>query len=192
MLRRRQKDECSENNDRTDSREWLRNYIKSAWWKSVDQLEDEEYFNPFHKVKSNYECWQDVPPAPVEGIVFARHTANQFPAEYLLIKFGENKKIHRIDSFLRETGEHRRFQFALRRIAGNALIADAKIYQDHIRLKLGFYLPERENRLLESFAWPHSSVSDKLEWDMVSLIWPYIKKHLEKLGISVREETMDG
>lgn len=192
MLRIRKVESHSEGSDRADSCKWLRNYIKSAWWKSVDHIEGVEYFNPFLKVKSNYRCWQDVPPAPVEDIVFARYTVNVLPTEYLLIMLGENKKLHRIDSFLRKTGEYRRFQFALRRIAGNDLNAAAKIYHDHIHLKLNFYLPEWENRLLESFSWPCNSVSDKLEWDMVPSIWPYIKIHLEKLGIAIREETADG
>lgn len=192
MLRRRKVEYHFEGSDRADSCEWLRDYIRSAWWKSVDHIKDVEYFNPFLREKSNYRCWQDVPPASVEGIVFARHTVNVFSTEYLLTKLGDDKKLHRIDSFLQETGEYRRFQFALRRIVGNDLIADAKICQDHIHLKLNFYLPEWENRLLESFAWPCSSISDKLEWDMVLSIWPYVKIYLEKLGIAVSEEIEDG
>jgi len=192
MIRKRQTEYRFEENDRVDSCKWLKNYIKSAWWKPAGILEDVEYFNPFRKVRNNYGCWQDVPPTPVEGIVFARHTTNLLPPEYLLIKPGENAKLHRVDSFLRETGEYRRVQFALRRAVGNDLAADAKIYGDHIHLKLSFYLPEQENRLLESFAWPCCSVSDKLEWDVLPPIWPYIQIHLEKLGIAIREETTDG
>jgi len=191
MIRKRQTECRFEENDGVDSCQWLKNYIQSAWWKPAGLLENVEYFNPLCKVRSNYRCWQDVPPAPVEGIVFARYTASQFP-EYLLLKPGENTKLHHIDSFLQKTGEYRRFQFALRRAVGNDLAADAKIYGDHIHLKLSFHLPEQENRLLESFAWPCSSISDKLEWDIVPSIWPYIQIHFEKLGISVREETTDG
>lgn len=192
MIRGRQTEYYFDESDRTDSCEWLKNYIKSAWWKPANLPEDIEYFNPFRKVRSNYGCWQDVPPAPVEDIIFARHTTRLTPTEYLLIKPGENAQLHRIDPFFRETGEYRRFQFALRKVVGNDLAADVKIYQDHIHLKLSFYLPEWENRLLESFSWPCSSVSDKLEWDMPPLVWPYIKTHLEKLGIAVREEIPDG
>ena len=192
MIRRRQTEYCFEDSDRINSYEWLKDYIKSAWWKSADLPEDVEYFNPFRKVRSNYRCWQDTPPVPVEGIIFARRNANPLPAEYLLIKPGENTRLHYIDSFLHETGEYRRFQFALRKIVDNDLATDVRIYQDHIHLKLSFYLPEWENRLLESFAWPYNSVSDKLEWDMPLSIWAYIKVHLEKLGIIVREELADG
>ncbi len=192
MLRRRQEADGFEERDREDACEWLRNYIRSAWWESAGRLEDIEYFNPFCNSRSNHGCWQDAVPIPVEGIIFARHLASKLPAEYLFIKFGENERIHRIDRFLRETGEYRRVQFALREMVDNNLIADAKIYKGHIHLKLSFYLPEWENRLFESFAWPYSSISDKLEWDMVSLIWPYIKIHLEKLGIVIREEIVDG
>jgi len=192
MLRKRTTKCYFEENPRMDSCEWLRNYINSAWWKPVDCLEDVEYFNPFQKVKSNYKRWQRIPPALVEGVVFAKRTEKIGPAEYLLIKPGENAKLHRIDPFLRETGEYLRFQFALRRLVGNDLIADAKTYQDHIHLKLSFYLPEWENRLLESFAWPCNSISDKLAWDMIPSVWLYIKMHLEKLGIVVREEPANG
>ena len=192
MLRRRKSEYLFEGSVPVDSCEWLRDYIKSAWWKPVGHMENVEYFNPFLKAKSNYRCWQDALPTQAEGIVLARYTNNALPAEYLLVKTGENNKIHRIDSFLRETGEYRRFQFALRKIVGNELVADSRIYRDHIHLTLNYYLPERENRLLESFAWPCSSVSDKLEWDMVLSIWPHVKIHLEKLGIAVREETEDG
>lgn len=192
MIRRRRTEYCLEESDSIDSCEWLKNYIRSAWWKPANLPEDVEYFNPFRKVKSNHRGWQDVPPTPVEGIIFARHIANLSPAEYFLIKPGENAKLHRIDSFLRETGEYRRFQFALRKVVDNDLAADAKIYQDHIHLKLSFYLPEQENRLLESFAWPCNSVSDKLEWDMLPSIWSYIKINLDKLGIAVKEEAADG
>jgi len=192
MIRKRQTECRFEEDDRVDSYEWLKNYIKSAWWKPASILEDVEYFNPFRKARSNYGCWRDVPPTPVEGVIFAKRSAKVGPPEYLLIKPGENTKLHRIDSFLRETGEYRRFQFALRKAVGNNLAADTKIYGDHIHLKLSFHLPEQENRLLESFAWPCCSASDKLEWDMVPSIWPYIQIHLKKLGISVREETTDG
>ena len=192
MIRRRQTECCFEDRDRINSYEWLKDYIKSAWWKSADLPENVEYFNPFRKVRSNYGCWQDTPPAPVEGIIFARRNASPLPAEYLLVMPGENTRLHYIDSFLHETGEYRRFQFALRKIVDNDLATDVRIYQDHIHLKLSFYLPEWENRLLESFAWPYNSVSDKLEWDMPLPIWAYIKIHLEKLGIVVREELADG
>lgn len=192
MIRRRQTECCFEDSDRINSYEWLKDYIKSAWWKSADLPEDVEYFNPFRKVRSNYGCWQDTPPAPVEGIIFARRNASPLPAEYLLVMPGENTRLHYIDSFLHETGEYRRFQFALRKIVDNDLATDVRIYQDHVHLKLSFYLPEWENRLLESFAWPYNSVSDKLEWDMPLSIWAYIKIHLEKLGIVVREELVDG
>ena len=192
MIRRRQTEYRLEDSDRINSYEWLKDYIKSAWWKSAGLPEDVEYFNPFRKVRSNYRCWQDTPPAPVEGIIFARRNASPLPAEYLLIKLGENIRLHYIDSFLQETGEYRRFQFALRGIVGNNLVTDARIDKDYIHLKLNFHLPEWENRLLESFAWPYHSVSDKFEWDMPLSVWAYIKIHLEKLGIVVREELADG
>lgn len=192
MLRKREAECCFKGSDRIDSCEWLGNYIKSVQWKPVSHLEDVEYFNPFRKARSNYRCWQDVTPVPVEGIVFARQKVSLSFTEYLLIKPGENTKFHRIDSFFRETKEYRRFQFALRKLVGNDLTANAKIYNDHIHLKLSFDLPEWENRLLESFAWPYSSVSDKLEWDMILPIWFYVKIYLEKLGIAIREETMNG
>lgn len=192
MIRRRQTEYRFEDDERINSYEWLKDYIKSAWWQSASLPEDIEYFNPFRKVRSNYGCWQDTLPAPVEGIIFARRNASPLPAEHLLVKPGEYAKLHYIDSFLQETGEYRRFQFALRKVAGNALVAYARIYLDHVHLRLSFQLPEWENRLLESFAWPCDSVSDKLKWDMLSSIWPYIKIHLEKLGITVREERADG
>lgn len=121
---RRQMTGCHfEENARADSCEWLKNYVKSSWWMSVGSMEDAEYFNPFCKMKSNYRCWQNVPPVPVEGIVFARSTAKLRPPEYLLIKPGENTKVHRIDSFFQEMGEYRRFQFVLRGLIGNNLTA---------------------------------------------------------------------
>ena len=192
MIRGRQTEYRIEDDERINAHEWLKNYIKSAWWKSASLPEGVEYFNPFRKVRSNYGCWQDTPPAPVEGIIFARCNTSPLPVEYLLVKPGENARLHYIDSFLRETWEYRRLQFALRKVIGNGLAVDAKVYRDHIHLKLSFYLPEWENRLLESFAWPYNSVSDKLEWDMPLSIWAYIKIHLEKLWIVVREELADG
>lgn len=197
MLRKRITESPYEENSRVDSLEWMREYIKSSKgnWTTDKNFEDAEYFNPFCTEKSNnYRCGQRVLPTSVEGIILARRTERLISPEYLLIKPDKdmNMKFHCIDPFLRDTGEYRRFQFALREAVGNNLAVDAKIYRDYVNLRFGFYLPEWENRLLESFAWPCNSITDKLEWNMLPVVWPYIRINLEKLGITVREEIIDG
>lgn len=169
--------------------QWLDEYIKSAWWESYDVSKEEglEYFDA-RKVTSNmYKCWQSLMPQTVDKYIVVRRPVNVISHEYLLVNTRSNK-MHRIDPVLKDFGEHRRFMFGLRAAANNAVPGQISKYPDHVHLKMRTYLPAKETQLLESYAWPHSSINDKLEWDMSIPVWNYISPFLIALGMAIREE----
>ena len=168
---------------------WFGQYIKSAWWQQADLFDQGiEYFNPHKKSKNNHSCWQTTLPLPVENIVLIRRIINKNSYEYLLYKPNEHI-IHRIDPLLQELGEHRRFMIGMRTISENSVPLQVIQYSDHIALKLKIYLPSRESVLLESYAWPHNNITDRLEWDMPYSVWEYIKPYMTGLGLEITEET---
>lgn len=168
---------------------WFGQYIKSAWWQQSDLLDEGiQYFNPYKKSKNNHTCWQTVLPQMTVNIVLARRIVNKNSYEYLLYKPIEHK-IHRIDPVLQGFGEHRRFMIGLRAVSGNPVPIQVICYSDHITLKLRIHLPTRENVLLESYAWPHSSITDRLEWDMLLPVWEYIMPYMAGLRLDIMEET---
>lgn len=101
----------------------------------------------------------------------------------------EEKKIHRIDSFLQKQGLHRKLMITLRYKAGNAIPGKASIFSDHVHLQLWVHLPMRETTSLESYAWPFNNILDCLEWTMPLQLWTYIAPQLSKLGLNVTEEN---
>ena len=124
----------------------------------------------------------------MEGIWFARRNICQNGYEYYLLRQDESLYKHRMDPFLQKVNEHRRFMMAMRRIAGNDVPIEVYHYTDHVLVKLRIHLPQKENSLLETYAWPHNSIMDKLEWDMGELVWEFVKPHLYGLGIKLIEE----
>ena len=171
-----------------DTKLWFEEYIKNAWWRR-DAFQDDsiQYFDAYKKVRNNYSCWQSTYPQLVDGIVLARRSVNKNAYEYLLIRQDEDIFVHRIDPFLKEMGEHRRFMIALRCLACNNVLVDVKTYLDHVHIKLHTYLPQTEKNLLESYAWPSNSICDELEWDMPERVWEYISKYLSRLGLTLME-----
>lgn len=175
-----------------DTNVWLEEYIQNAWWRR-DTFQDDsiQYFDAYKKAWNNYSCWQSAFPRLVDGIVLARRSVNKSTYEYLLIRQDENTLVHRIDSFLKEMGEHRRFMIALRCLAHNNLPVDVTTYSDHVHIKLYSHLPQTEKNLLESYAWPCNNICDELEWDMPEYVWEYVGKHLSRLGLTL-VEAADG
>lgn len=172
-----------------DTISWFTEYIESAWWKkSIDFDESTQFFNALCGSKNNYSCWQTVMPTSVKGIILARRTVNNAGFEYFLTKEKNGQYyIHRIDSFLQELGEHRRFMFALRSLSENKVPCQITTYSDHVALKIWVRLPQKELTLLESFAWPHNSIADMLEWDMEVCVWSIIQPVFEALGFKIKE-----
>ncbi|MDL2257544.1 hypothetical protein LJC42_00095 [Eubacteriales bacterium OttesenSCG-928-K08] len=167
--------------------DWVVQYLKNAWWKQTDiSNKGVEYFDPNKKSKNN-QCWSSTLPDEVANVVLARHVVNKNDYEYLLYKPSE-LKIHRIDPFLKEQREYRRFMIGMRVLARNHVPITIIRYPDHINLKLRIHLPVKENILLESYAWPHNSITDKLEWDMSFLVWEYIKQYMTGIGLAIVEE----
>lgn len=170
---------------------WFDNYIAQAWWgESHDDLGDDvQFFDPFAKTRNNSKNWNTLKPEEVKGIILARRTVNKASHEYFLIRTDDNiEMIHRIDPFLKEIGEHRRFMIALRNISGNKNTAKVRIHKDHVTFNIWIYLPQRELTLFESFAWPKSNYSDIISWEMKLNVYKYIKPFLLALGIDLREE----
>lgn len=171
-----------------DAVTWFLDYIKAAWWKKSEAIDDSiQYFNAYKKSRNNYSCWQFEQPESVNGLLLVRCVVNKNAYEYLLLRQGEYLQEHRIAPFLQGIGEHRRMMISMRCLAGNKVPAQMFRCSDHVHLKLPIHLPQRESALLESYAWPHNSIEDKLEWDMAEEIWKFIEPHLTGLGIKIME-----
>jgi hypothetical protein len=169
---------------------WFDTYVKTAWWESFDASKEEglEYFNPRRMTSNMYKCWETSAPQTKDKYMIIRRPVNVVSHEYLILNT-QNNKMHRVDPVLKDFGEHRRFMFGLRCIANNHVPGQITKYQDHVHLKMRTYLPSKETQLLETFAWPHNSISDRLEWDMSIPVWDYISPFLTALGMEIREEN---
>ena len=169
---------------------WFNAYVKTAWWESFDTSKEEnlEYFNARRTTSNMYKCWETLIPKIKDKYMIVRRPVNVSSYEYLILNT-QNSRMHRIDPVLKDFGEHRRFMFGLRAAANNPVPAQIIKYQDHVHLKMRTYLPERETQLLETFAWPHNSINDKLEWDMSIPVWNYVGPFLSALGMAIREEN---
>ena len=170
----------------TDTLDWFDTFLKSIWWEKYDgPADDWQYFNAYRRVKNNHLCWQHETSNSVGDILFVRRPIQSGMNEYLLINT-KAKRQHRFDPYLQKLGEHRRIMIALRAQAGNKLPARALRYADHVHLALRFHLPDQLCHYLEVFAWPHNRVSDKLEWDMPTVIWEVLRPMFT--GIELTEE----
>lgn len=168
--------------------DWFDSFLDGAWWEPYERSEDDwQFFNAYKRVKNNHLCWQSEMPHSVQDLVFARRPIQAGMYEYLLLNIKQKKK-HQLDSYLQEIGEHRRIMISLRARAGNKLPILAVQYRDHVHLSMRFHLPDAISCDLETFAWPYNRISDKLEWDMLLVVWEYIKPILTDLGIEIAEE----
>lgn len=183
MLQKIQKSEISEPEAVPEITAWFWDYVKSAWWKETGTDDNIQYFNAYKRTKNNHTCWQTEQPEPVKGLWFIRRSAYKNGYEYFLLRKDECLYKHQLDSFLREMGEHRRFMVVMRYMADNAVPVQTEHYSDHISVKLRIHLPQKESTLLETYAWPHKTASDRLEWDMDEDVWDFIKPYLYHLGL---------
>ena len=168
--------------------DWLDKYCKTAWWQKLDQLDETaEYFDA-RRIARNNQCWQSNLPRESSDILLARTKSLINSHDYLLID-RKAHMVHRIDPYLHELGEHRRFIMGLRYAAGNRVPARLVRYRDHVRFSLRVYLPQKETTLWDSFAWPVNSITDRLEWVTTFEAWEYIKPFMISLGLSITEET---
>ena len=163
--------------------------MQTAWWEPFDVSKEEglEYFNDRRATPNMYKCWETLIPKTKDKFMIVRRPVNVVSHEYLILNI-QNNKMHRIDPVLKDLGEHRRFMFGLRAAANNPVPGQITKYQDHVHLKIRTYLPSKETQLLETFAWPHNSINDRLEWDMSIPVWNYIEPFLSALGMAIREE----
>lgn len=171
-----------------DSSKWLDDYLQNARWKKSEDFDgNTEYFQAAKKSKNNYACWQSEVPEIRSGVVLTRRSVNINDCEYFLMKVDEGIYVHRIDPFLKEIGEHRRFMMALRSLLHNKAPCSVITYTDHVHLKIWSFLPQAELTLLESYAWPDKNISDLCGWNMPLQVWEYIKPRFEALGLEVSE-----
>lgn len=189
LVRKPQSSELAGSSEVEPVSQWFDAYVKTAWWEPFDMSKHEnlEYFDARKYTSNMYKCWQSTIPKTVDRYLVVRRPANVNSHEYLLVDTLKNK-MHRIDPVLKEFGEHRRFMFALRAKVNNSVPASFTKHTDHVHLKMRTYLPARETQLLETFAWPHSSIADRLEWDLSIPLWNYISPFLSALGMAIREE----
>lgn len=170
--------------------DWIKWYVKSAQW-SPESIEGSEYFNPYSKSWRNDQCWQKKACEPVNGIIFARELDSVYGncKKYRYLLYNPNKAvIHILDDFLIEREEQRRFMIGLRSMAANKVPAKLIRYFDHVHLHLNVWLPATESLLLETYAWPSTSIFGKIDWDMSIEVWNYIKSYLIHLGLDITEE----
>lgn len=168
---------------------WFDTYVQAAWWESFDTSKEEsvEYFNARRVTSNMYKCWETLIPKVKDKYMIVRRPVNVVSHEYLILNT-QNNKMHRIDPVLKDFGEHRRFMFGLRAAANNPVPGQITKHRDHVHLKMRTYLPAKETQLLETFAWPHNSINDRLEWDMSIPVWNYVEPFLSALGMAIREE----
>ena len=146
-------------------------------------------FPNFHSFSAG---WQTKPSGYVVGYRLKRRVINKMSYEYILDKSLDGHSCsHRIDPHLQKTHEYRRILFALRNMAHNPVRIVVDAFKDHVHLKMRVYLPDEEHACLETFAWPHHSIMDRLEWDMDNDTWEYIRKKLLCLDVEI-EETQHG
>lgn len=169
---------------------WMDEYIKSAWWETIDSnmYEALEYFDASRKSSALYKCWQTVKPKTEKKYILARRPTSINSHEYILINI-QSGKMHRIDPILKEFGEHRRFMYGFRAEMNNCIPCYINIYPEYVHLRMGAYMPNKETQLLESLAWPHNNITDRLEWDMSMSVWNYIKPLLLALGMVFMEDN---
>ncbi len=169
--------------------EWFREYVKNAWWKAGNCIDDRtEYFEAEMDSVSNYTCWTSRRGRRFNSVILIRHPLHHGAYEYFLEKEEHGAiSYHKVDTHLQKMGEHRRIMFALRSIAQSPVPVEKCEYDDHVKLLIKTYLPDKERIILETFAWPHRSIVDRGEWDMPNFIWPYVKAHIEGMGVKIEE-----
>ena len=167
--------------------DWLNEFLKELWWsKEFPNTNGWQFFNPATYVKNNSSAWQESLPQDVCGIILGRSCINKSEYEYYLLK-PKMKLLHRIDPFLKNQGYHKRIMYALRDSVNNSSEATIKVYDSHVYLRLNAHLPEKENSLLERYAWPLRHVNDISAWIMTPFIWDFVKPFIESLGIRIKE-----
>ena len=171
---------------------WFANFVKTAWWTPSSSDEAVEYFDPYKRVNSFSSGWQTKRPESVLGFTIKRRVINKMSYEYIIEKNINGRSYsHRLDPYLQKTHEYRRILFALRKMAHNPVSITVDAFQDHVHLKMRVYLPDKEQSFLETFAWPHHSIIDRLEWDIDTDAWAYIRRKLLCLDVEL-EETRHG
>lgn len=188
MIQKVQEDTTFKPKPIPDVTSWFRDYVRSAWWKSADTNENVQYFNAYRKSYNNHSCWQLEQPEAVEGVWLARRNIFQNGYEYFLLRQEDDLYKHRIDPFLQQIGEQRRVMMAMRHIVHNDVLVQVCHHEDHASVKLRVWLPQKENFLLETYGWPHNSITDKLEWDMGRDVWEFVEPQLCGLGLTLTEE----
>ncbi len=171
--------------------DWIKRYVKSVQW-FPESIKGAEYFNPYYKSWSNDQCWQKKACEPVNGIILARELDSVYGnyKKYRYLLYNPNKALlHVLDDFLIKREEQRRFMIGLRSIVANKVPAKLTRYSDHVHLHLNVWLPATESLLLEVYAWSSRSIYEKLDWDMPTEVWNYIKSYLTNLGLDIVEEN---
>lgn len=148
------------------STEWFKEYCKDSWWESgAIKADSKEFFDCDSTGEPNHSRWIFTGMDTSQKVRFARIPANRNMYEYYLEKLqNEMWYHHKIDPFLIEMGEHRRIMLTLRKMANHPAHVYIKHYSDHIQINLRVHLPQKEQSIFESFAWPSRSIADVLEW----------------------------
>ena len=184
-----------ENQETVDtSAEWFNRYVQNALWRKIDRIDDKyQYFNPYTRVGSNYECWQDSFPKEIYGgIVLLRSDMSKTEYEYFLLRKENGLAINKIDPLLVSFGEVKRMMFILRKKANNPVRVYVKTNIDSVRILLGAVLPNREENILYSYAWPNNRFSNRVNWTMIPEMWNYVAPKLAGLGMEIMEDNCDG
>ena len=191
MIRKTEENIAFKSKSHEDVTVWFREYVRRAWWKPACTDEDIQYFNAYRKSYNNHSCWQSEQPAAVEGIWLVRRNIFQKGYEYFLLRQEDDLMKHRLDPFMQKMGVHRRFMIAMRHMAHNAVLTQVCCHHDHVSVKLSVHLPQKENSLLETYAWPRGSLTDRLVWDMDNHAWDFVEPQLCALGVTLMMEEKE-
>lgn len=174
-----------------DACSWLEQYLQNAIWRKVNELDDKyQYFNPYIKSGNNHGCWQNV--CPEDNYVLFRNESRTGYEYFMLNRRNNGIYLNKIDSFLVSLGEVKRMMFALRKQGNNAVRAYTKVQKDCVRIILGATVPDREENILYTYAWPIGKFNHKTHWIMLPSIWEYIQVILNLLGIEIMEDRHNG
>ncbi len=176
-----------------NAEEWFDSWVRDLWWEKISDIGRLEFFDPYKSVKNIYECWGNVIPIAIKGIVLARRVINKYDYEYFLIKNkGDICKYHRIGDLGKELQVNRKIAILFRALANNHIVANAKIYAQYVDFSIYIKLPKEVRQKLETYAWPVNKIDNEFEWIVPVEIWPFIIKYIESLNIKIRLEEKIG
>lgn len=164
-------------------------YFSITNWERAISDERKEYFDPSILESSLYKGWTTKRPSKIAFCLSRRDLGNHLYEYYAEKTIDEVQVIHKIDEYLIERNEHRRFLYGFRKLVDNPVCAYFTKYDGFIKLHLCAHLPLEEEIIIHTLAWPVQYITDELNWLIPSSVWSIFMMILNQLDINVVEET---